>query len=232
MILKGRLKLIADKVPKCSVFADIGTDHAYLPIYLIKNNICTHAIASDVKPGPIRVANRNIMSHRLDSKIETRMGSGLDTLKLGEADTIVIAGMGGTLLAQLLDEGRDKAQRAKNLVLQPMNDLDIVRKWLYENGFNIYDEQMVDEGDKIYTVICATYENQCYENRAEFEYHVGEKLIENNDPLLIKYCKMKIRQLERVLTQLESMENNTAQVEYHSWLKREYEKLLNKVTSL
>ncbi len=226
MILKGRLKLIADKVPKCGVFADIGTDHAYLPIYLIKNNICTHAIASDVKPGPIRVANRNIMSHRLDSKVETRMGSGLDTLKLGEADTIVIAGMGGTLLAQLLDEGKDKAQRAKNLVLQPMNDLDIVRQWLYNNGFNIYDEQMIDEGEKIYTVICAVFENANHEVREEFYYHVGEKLIEKKDPLLNKYCKMKIRQLERVLKQLESMENNASQVEYHSWLKLEYEKLL------
>ena len=226
MILKGRLKLIADKVPECGVFADIGTDHAYLPIYLIKNNICTHAIASDVKPGPIRVANRNIMSHRLESKVETRMGSGLDTLMLGEADTIVIAGMGGTLLAQLLDEGKDKAQRAKNLVLQPMNDLDIVRQWLYNNGFNIYDEQMIDEGEKIYTVICAVFENANHEVREEFYYHVGEKLIEKKDPLLNKYCKMKIRQLERVLKQLESMENNTSQVEYHSWLKREYEKLL------
>ena len=226
MILKGRLKLIADKVPKCGVFADIGTDHAYLPIYLIKNNICTHAIASDVKPGPIRVANRNIMSHRLESKVETRMGSGLDTLKLGEADTIVIAGMGGTLLAQLLDEGKDKAQRAKNLVLQPMNDLDIVRKWLYNNGFKIYDEQMVDEGEKIYTVICAAFEKANHEAREEFYYHVGEWLIEKKDPLLNKYCKMKIRQLERVLKQLESMENNTSQVEYHSWLKSEYEKLL------
>ncbi len=226
MILKGRLKLIADKVPKCGVFADVGTDHAYLPIYLIKNNICTHAIASDVKPGPIRVANRNILSHRLDGKVETRMGSGLDTLKLGEADTIVIAGMGGTLLAHLLDDGKDKAQRAKNLVLQPMNDLDIVRNWLYKNGFNIYDEQMVDEGDKIYTVICAAFENANHEVREEFYYHVGEKLIEKKDPLLNKYCKMKIRQLERVLKQLESMENNTSQVEYHSWLKREYEKLL------
>ena len=226
MILKGRLKLIADKVPECGVFADIGTDHAYLPIYLIKNNICTHAIASDVKPGPIRVANRNIMSHRLESKVETRMGSGLDTLMLGEADTIVIAGMGGTLLAQLLDEGKDKAQRAKNLVLQPMNDLDIVRQWLYNNGFNIYDEQMIDEGEKIYTVICAVFENANHEVREEFYYHVGEKLIEKKDPLLNKYCKMKIRQLERVLKQLESMENNTSQVEYHSWLKLEYEKLL------
>ena len=226
MILKGRLKLIADKVPECGVFADIGTDHAYLPIYLIKNNICTHAIASDVKPGPIRVANRNIMSHRLESKVETRMGSGLDTLMLGEADTIVIAGMGGTLLAQLLDEGKDKAQRAKNLVLQPMNDLDIVRQWLYNNGFNIYDEQMIDEGEKIYTVICAVFENANHEVREEFYYHVGERLIEKKDSLLNKYCKMKIRQLERVLKQLESMENNTSQVEYHSWLKLEYEKLL------
>ena len=154
------------------------------------------------------------------------MGSGLDTLKLGEADTIVIAGMGGTLLAQLLDEGKDKAQKAKTLVLQPMNDLDIVRKWLYSNGFSIYDEQMVDEGDKIYTVICVTFENLNPEIREEFYYHVGEKLIEKKDPLLNKYCKMKIRQLERVLKQLESMENNTAQVEYHSWLKLEYEKLL------
>ncbi len=222
--LKGRLKLIADKVPVCSVVADIGTDHAYIPVYLIQQEKCCYAIASDVKPGPIQVANRNISKYKLSDKIETRMGSGLETLKENEADAVIIAGMGGTLLAELLDAHPEKVSGNTLLVLQPMNDLHVVRKWLYDNRFEIRDEELIAEGNKIYCVLTASY-NGKYKEYNDFELHVGELLIEKRDPLLQAYCKMKASQIDRVLKQLSYMKDNEELLEYHVALKQCYVEL-------
>jgi tRNA (adenine22-N1)-methyltransferase len=228
LILKGRLKLLADKVAKCNVAADIGTDHAYIPIYLIQHGICKKAIASDVKIGPVKVAEKNIGLYKMSNQIETRLGSGLDTISEKEADTIIIAGMGGTLLSELLNANTKKACAATSLILQPMNDLDVVRKWLYEHKFDIYDEELAAEGEKVYCVMSAKYdgnERHC----EEFYLHVGEKLIKKEDPLLSKYCKLKVRQIDRVLGQLEHMEDNSRLQSYYTELKKDYMNLIEKI---
>ncbi len=227
LILKGRLKLLADKVSKCEVIADIGTDHAYLPIYLIQQGVCKRAIASDVKIGPVKVANKNINLYKMSEHIETRLGSGLDTIGEDEADVIIIAGMGGTLLTELLIANTHKAIKAAALILQPMNDLHVVRKWLFDHKFDIYDEELVAEGTKIYCVISAKYDGKNREYQ-EFELHIGEKLIEKKDPLLLAYCEIKVRQVDRVLGQLEDMEDNSELLSYYSTLKKDYIELMQK----
>lgn len=226
--LKGRLKLLADKVPKCNVAADIGTDHAYIPIYLIQQGVCKKAIASDVKIGPVKVAEKNINSYKMSNQIETRLGSGLDTICENEADTIIIAGMGGTLLSELLEANTKKACAAASLILQPMNDLDVVRKWLFEHKFDIYDEELAAEGEKVYCVISAKYDGnaRCYE---EFQLHVGGKLIKKEDPLLLKYCEIKVSQIDRVLGQLEDMEDNSSLQGYYTELKKNYMNLIKQI---
>ncbi|MDF2984598.1 MAG: hypothetical protein K0R50_108 [Eubacterium sp.] len=226
--LKGRLKLIADKVPECNTAADIGTDHAYLPIYLVKQGRCQRAVASDVRMGPVQVADRNITKYKLNEHIETRLGSGLETLKNGEADSIIIAGMGGTLVSELLEADTEKALSAKALILQPMNDLDIVRKWLYDHKFDIYDEELAAEGNKIYCVLAARYDGMDKKYQ-EFQLHVGGKLINNRDPLLLAYCEMKVRQINRVLGQLEDMEDNVRLFDYYNSLKKDYVKLISEL---
>lgn len=229
LILEGRLKLIGDKVPECGVVADIGTDHAYIPIYLMQKGICQKAVASDVRTGPVQVANRNITKYKLNDRIETRLGSGLSTIDENEADVIIIAGMGGTLLAELLEADVKKACEAGALVLQPMNDLDVVRKWLYDHKFDIYDEEFVAEGNKIYCVLCARYDgkDRAYGN---FQLHVGEKLISGRDQLLLPYCQMKVRQINRVLKQLEAMEDNSRLWDLYSGLKNDYTGLINEIS--
>ncbi len=223
--LKGRLKLIADKVPECGTVADIGTDHAYLPIYLIRQGKCKKAVASDVRTGPVQVANRNISKYKLKDRIETRMGSGLETIGKNEADAIIIAGMGGTLLSELLEADAEKVCGDAVLILQPMNDLDIVRKWLYEHKFNIFDEELSAEGNKIYCVMAARFDGRTkpYE---DFQLHVGECLIKKQDPLLLSYCEMKVRQIDRVLRQLEDMRENDGLLNYYQSLKSDYLKLI------
>lgn len=227
--LKGRLKLIADKVPKCNVAADIGTDHAYIPIYLVQNEICRKAIASDVKIGPVNIAKNNISLYRLTEKIETRLGNGLDTIEVDEADSIIIAGMGGTLFIELLEANKHKAVKAEALILQPMNDLDIVRKWLFDNEFDIYDEELVAEGPKLYCVLAAKFHGSKNEY-SDFELHVGRKLINRRDPLLQAYCQMKVRQIERVLVQMQSMEEDDMLKEQYIGLKNDYTGLLEKLS--
>lgn len=223
--LKGRLKLIADKVPSCGIVADIGTDHAYLPIYLIQQGRCQKAIASDVRMGPVRVADRNISKYKLCDKVETRMGSGLETLEKNEADAVIIAGMGGTLVAELLENSAEKIQSEAVLVLQPMNDLDIVRKWLYEHKFDIFDEELSAEGNKIYCVMAARFDGQ-NKHYKDFQLHVGEHLIKKRDRLLLPYCEMKVRQIERVLRQLEDMQDNDKLCNYYNSLKSDYLELI------
>lgn len=225
LILKGRLKVLADKVPNCDVIADIGTDHAYLPIYLMQQGVCKKAIASDVKTGPVKVANKNISIYKMKDKIETRLGNGLDTIAENEADAIIIAGMGGTLLSELLEANVEKALKASALILQPMNDLDVVRKWLFDNKFDIYDEELVGEGPKIYCVIVAKYDGE-NKNYQDFQLHVGEKLLIKKDSLLLPYCEMKVRQINRVLRQLEDMEDNSQLQSYYSTLRKNYLELI------
>ena len=225
LILKGRLKLLADKVPKCNVVADIGTDHAHLPIYLIQQGICKKAIASDVKTGPVEFANKNINTNKLNDKIETRLGNGLDTIAENEADVIIIAGMGGSLISEILEANVQKATKVSALILQPMNDLDVIRKWLYDNKFDIYDEELVVEGEKFYFVFAAKYDGKSKAYQ-EFHLQVGEKLIQKKDPLLLPYCQMKIRQLDSVLTQLGDLEDNSQLIDIYSALKKDYVDLM------
>ena len=226
--LKGRLKLIADKVPKCNVLADIGTDHAYIPIYLVQNGVCQKAIASDVKIGPVKMAINNISLYKLSEKIETRLGNGLDTIEINEADSIIIAGMGGTLLTELLEANKPKTVNADTLVLQPMNDLHVVRKWLYDNAFEIYDEEMVAEGPKMYFVLSAKFTGN-KKQYSDFELYVGQRLIEKKDPLLGAYCRMKVQQIDRVLEQLEEMKENDALKSQYIRQKIDYINLIEKL---
>jgi tRNA (adenine22-N1)-methyltransferase len=201
MELKGRLRLIADKTPTCRIVADIGTDHAYIPIYLVKNKICDMAIAADVKKGPLRSAGENIKLHGLEGEIATRLGSGLEPVQKEELDVAVIAGMGGQLISEILETSREKAQKATALVLQPMNAPEVLRQWLYENGFCIYDEELVQEGIKLYNVVCARWTGEKKEVAAIYLY-IGEKLLEKRDPLLKSLMDRRLLQWKKVYQEI------------------------------
>ena len=206
MELRGRLKLIASKTPRCNTVCDIGTDHAYIPIYLIINGICKKAIASDVKKGPVLAASTNISQHNLVDRIETRMGNGLDTIGLDEADTIIIAGMGGLLIKEILSSSFEKASKASALILQPMNAIEVLRKWLYDNGFEIYDEELAAEGEKIYNVIAARWTG-LIEKTEDIYFYLGRKLIDKKDALLPRYIKKSIYTLNKAIKEMERAES-------------------------
>jgi tRNA (adenine22-N1)-methyltransferase len=201
MELKGRLKLIAGKVQVCGTLCDIGTDHAYIPIYLVLNNKCKRAVATDLRKGPLMIAKENIKAFGLENFIETRLGYGLETIMDIDPDTIIIAGMGGTLICEILTKGIVTARNASRLVLQPMNAIEAVRKWLYYNGFEVIDEELANEGEKIYNVIVAKWNGRKREVK-DIYYHIGEKLIEKQDPLLVNLVNKRVMQLEKIIQDL------------------------------
>jgi len=199
MKLKGRLAIISNKIPRCNIVCDIGTDHAYIPIYLLKKGICRKAIVTDVNQGPIAIAQRNIKEYQLEKFIVTRIGDGLDPLKDNEADIIIIAGMGGKLIERILSDGISKAKSAELLILQPMNSEEIVATWLYENRFEIVDEELVKEGTKIYNIKAAKWTDKQNEFN-EAELYISNKLASNKNTLLYEYISKKVNMLNNKIS--------------------------------
>ena len=187
MKLSKRLQTIADFVKKGAVVADIGTDHAHIPIYLIKNNIISKAYACDINNGPLEKAKENINYYGVKN-IELRLSNGLEKLKTDEADTVIIAGMGGELIIDILEKGRRFFESKRKFILSPHTKIDEVRKFLLSNGFEITKEDMcIDEG-KFYTVMEVKYtENKEMYSEAELLY--GKYLIENKHPVLLRFLK-------------------------------------------
>ena len=153
MELNGRLKQIASLVPHCRTLADVGTDHGYIPIYCASHGICDYALAMDINPMPLRSAQSNILKYGLDDKITVRLSDGLQALAANEADVIVIAGMGGLLMRDILQSGDSVIGKDTLLILQPMLAARELREYLYSSGFDIFDEYVCREQDKFYNII-------------------------------------------------------------------------------
>jgi tRNA (adenine22-N1)-methyltransferase len=215
-------------IPTCNCLADIGTDHGFIPIHSIINNITSHAIASDINIGPIRIAEININKYNLADKIQTRVGPGLSTLKENEADVIVIAGMGGILISEIIEAHIDIAREAKWLILQPVQYPEVLRKFLLETGFNIVDEDIVKDENKYYHIIKAeNKKSQKYANEAF--YYTGTKLIEKGNPLIKEYIVFKIDTFNNILSNLSPTEQHSRYEELVS-LKKDFEEVLDCLT--
>ncbi len=173
-----RLYAIASMVPQGAFFADVGTDHAYLPIYLAENNLISHAVAADINRGPLLRAKGNIKKYNLEEKIDTCLSDGFEELDGNSFDTASIAGMGGILIARILE----KAPRGKLYILQPMRDAHFLRAYLSSNGFELVDEKLAEEGNKIYTVIAVRDGKGVL---SEKELYLGKFL--KKDPLFEKF---------------------------------------------
>ncbi len=155
--LDKRLQAVASFVRPGSRVADIGTDHAYLPVWLVRHGVCPGAIASDLNAGPLRTAHGTVESAGLIDRIALRLGNGLDTVRPGEVEDIVIAGMGGETIASILDAVPWVKDGALQLILQPMTRAEDLRRWLLYNGFTVDRECLVRDGRRQYTVLVAHY---------------------------------------------------------------------------
>lgn len=200
MKLSKRLELVASFVPKGSRIADIGTDHGYVPIYLAEKGICPKAIAADIKIGPLKRAEAHIRKHGLSDRIETRFSDGFHRLEPGEADTVIIAGMGGELMIHILEDGQHMWESVREFILSPQSDLFQVRRYLEKNGFQIEDEEMVMDEGKYYTVMLVKRGNMQYETAAWYCY--GKRLIEKKHPVLLSFLEKEERRISEILNNL------------------------------
>ena len=187
MQLSKRLQAVARLVTPGSRLADVGTDHGYVPIWLFEQGQILSAIAMDLRNGPLERAREHIQMHGLDAHIETRLSDGLDKLLPGEADSIVIAGMGGMLVVKILSQGQKVLSSVKELILQPQSDLDAVREYLHRTGFVIVKEDMIFEDGKYYPMMKAVHGENTDDRKIWFLY--GRLLLENRHPVLKSYLE-------------------------------------------
>ena len=203
MKLTDRLLKIASLVTKGKKVADIGTDHGYIPVYLLNKGHVDFAILADVNKGPLENARREVRHNNLTDKVDLRLGSGIEVLNENEVDEVIIAGMGGILISELLEAKKSVAHNLDKLILQPMQAQDELRKYLLNNGYEILDEVLVKEDFRIYEIIVAKYTGKNTNVEDEIYYEVGKKLIENNDTLLNELIDKKIFMYNSILNKLE-----------------------------
>lgn len=213
--MNKRLNALAKMVDKGSRVADIGTDHAYLPIELMNENKVSYAIASDIAAGPLQNAKDDIVAAGFENKIETRLGAGLSTItKADRIDTVVIAGMGGKLMVQILDDALNNGFRFKNLVLEPNIGEPGVRKWLTEHQYRILTEDLIAEAGHTYELIKAKLGEE-KESLTEKELYFGPFILKEKNPVFYQKWQGQLVYHEKLLTNL-----NKAKKKDHNRIKQ------------
>ncbi|ULL17635.1 tRNA (adenine-N(1))-methyltransferase [Paenibacillus sp. H1-7] len=216
--LSKRLEMIANQVPEGSRVADIGSDHALLPTYLAQKGRIAKGIAGEVNPGPYQAASRQIREARLTDTIDVRLGNGLEVISAGEVDVITIAGMGGALIASILEAGKEKLPGVSRLVLQPNVGEAMVRQWLLDHQWVLAEEMILEEDGKIYEILTAvpsglasTSNDEIYRDRTlagempvqrDWLLKMGPYLLQDPTPVWFAKWDLEYGKLEMIRGQL------------------------------
>ena len=198
MELSKRLQAVADLISSDLTVADVGTDHGYIPIYLIETGKCKKTFAMDVNRGPLLRAKEHIEEHGLESQIETRLSDGVKHLAVGECEAVVIAGMGGALTIKILEDGRSIFKSLREFVLQPQSELHKVREYLLEQGYSIVAEDMVQEDGKFYPMMKVINGTSDAYHAIEFRY--GKLLLLEQNTVLKAFLE-KEKQTKKMILQ-------------------------------
>ena len=185
-----RMKLIANTVTKGNVVADIGCDHGYVSIYLIKQDISPKVIAMDLREGPLKKAKTNTRQSndkKVIENIEFRISNGFEKLKPKEVDTAIIAGMGGGLICKIIKDGEKVVRELKELIISPQSEIADVRHFLHDNGYRIVSQWMIKDDGKFYTVIKVVNGKDI--DYTEIEYKYGKQLIDEKNQILREYLE-------------------------------------------
>lgn len=206
-----RLKIIGNLVEKNSITADIGTDHGIVPIYLSKNNISKKIIAGDISDKSL-----NKLTEKLDynpdiDNIILRVGNGLEIIKPFEVDTIIISGMGGFLIQEIINNNLNVAKSASNLILGANNSLNQLRRYLHKNGFVIKDEVDLYENDKYYQILKVGTGLEIYEDDIYYEF--GKKLIDKKSKNLFKFVNTEIENTINIKNHIEEISSNNERID-------------------
>lgn len=208
MQLSNRLLNIADMVTPDNRLVDVGTDHGYVPIYLLQKGVINEALAMDINKGPLEHANKHILEAGLENNVKTRLSDGLKEYNKGEGDTILIAGMGGALVVKILSQSIDKLEGIKELVLSPQSEIFLVREFLQKANFKIVDEKMVYDDEKYYTIIKAV-PGEDGNTYAEWEMNYGYKMLEKKDEVLKEFLEREYKNYKKILDSLNKQTSDT-----------------------
>lgn len=220
--LSKRLSAVADFIPKGAKLADIGSDHAYLPCHVVKAGKVTYAIAGEVVEGPFQSAKKQVEMEGLSNQINVRKGNGLEVIDAGEVECITIAGMGGALIATILEEGKGKLDGVKRLVLQPNISAISIRLWLLENGWSLTDEAIIEEDGKIYEILVAEKGDpkSAYTENIECELLFGPFLSKQKNEAFLQKWTGERNNWERILNQLGQSKQTEEKLEKELELKK------------
>ncbi|MBE5950843.1 MAG: SAM-dependent methyltransferase [Lachnospiraceae bacterium] len=221
MSLSKRLLAATELVTKGNTVADIGCDHAYTSIYLCSEGIAPRVFAMDVNEGPLLAAGQHVAEARLEDRITIRRSDGLAALVPGEAETILLCGMGGLLMMRILTDHPEVTESAKELILQPQSEVGQVRHFLHNMGYEIAAERMVKEDGKFYVMMRAVKSEipQGYESECCYEY--GKLLIEEKNEVLKEFLQREHRLRTEVLTALAMQDTEHVRARRES-LSREF----------
>ena len=204
--ISDRLRIVAHMCDKGAVVADIGTDHGYLPIYLVQEGIAPSAIAMDLRKGPLEKAKKHICDNCLEDRIQTRLSDGLEKLSKNEADIITICGMGGRLIADIVTKGMNVITQNTTLIVSPQSE---VGDFLVSQGLVVDDEQMLKEDGKYYFIIkCRKSEESVCSEFSETQYQYGWKRLDSKDKTLYEYLIKEKETNEGISNSLKKDESN------------------------
>lgn len=206
--LSDRLAVVASFVQKGAIVADIGSDHAYLPCYLIKTGKVSQAVAGEVVKGPYESALRNVQREGLTEAVTVRLSDGLNAIEEQDmVDTVTIAGMGGPLIASILESGKERLWHVKKIITQPNINAKAIRVWAVANGWKMTDEAILKEDGKIYEIIVLEKGQGEYD---ELALLAGPFLIDLKTDVFLEKWERELVEWKRVLQSIESVEETEA----------------------
>jgi tRNA (adenine22-N1)-methyltransferase len=197
MELSIRLKAIASMIEECDSVVDVGTDHGYIPIYLVKNGVIKNAIASDINRGPVEKAKNNVLSNGVSTQISCRLGSGLATVNKGEVQVAIIAGMGGNLIRDILEASLDVVKELKYIILQPVQNAEVLREYLCSTGYDILDEEICMDDGKFYEIIKVKYNTKPVILDSIY-YEISKILLDRKHLVMQKFIEYKLDKYSKI----------------------------------
>ena len=210
--LSLRLSTIASLVPKGAFVCDVGTDHGFLPIFLTESGKARGVIATDINEKPLKKAEENLRSRGTEG-ITLRLCDGLSGIKKGDADTVIIAGMGGEVISGILKRGSEITENADiTLILQPTTSPEFLRRYLYETGFEIIKEIPVEEKGKLYSVMLVVFRGNP-QKKENWVYFAG--LVDPKDPVGNKYIEKQKLRAYKCMKALENIDTKQQEFEFH-----------------
>jgi len=200
MELSKRLQAVANLLSEGLIVADIGTDHGYIPIYLVEAGKCQKAFAMDINKGPLVRAREHVDAHGLQAYITIRQSDGVKALQIGECESVIVAGMGGGLAIKIMEDGKNIFRSLKEFVLQPQSELEKVRQYLYDNDYCIIEEDMVLEDGKYYPMMKII--NGSVEPYSPAELRYGKKLLKIKHPVLKMFLEKEVQAKKQIIENL------------------------------